>query len=130
METNIEQLLKNFAEQMKSFANTQTILGDEFELGNYKCRPVISIGLGYGGGNGEGEDHRHKGKGKGIGAAGGIGIAPVGFLIAKEDEVTFVPASNKKGLASVIEKVPDLLEKFMEMKEKKEKEAKTDKEKK
>lgn len=120
METSIEQLLKNFAEQMKSFANTQTILGDEFDLGGHKCRPVISLGLGYGGGNGEGEDHRHKGKGKGVGAAGGIGIAPVGFLIAKGDEISFVPATNKKGMASVLEKVPDLMEKFMEMKEKKE----------
>jgi uncharacterized spore protein YtfJ len=129
METTIEQLLKNFAEQMKSFASTQTVLGDEFELGDYKCRPVISIGLGYGGGNGEGEDHRHKGKGKGIGAAGGIGIAPIGFLAAKGNEISFVPASNKKGLASVLDKVPDLVERFLEMKEKKEKEDKTEKEK-
>ncbi|NJK98977.1 MAG: sporulation protein [Bacteroidales bacterium] len=121
METNFEQVLKNFSEQLKGFASTQTVVGEEFEFGGYRCKPVINVGLGYGGGNGEGEDHRHKGKGKGTGAAGGIGISPVGFLAVKGDEITFIPATNKKGLGSVLEKVPDLIEKVMEMKEKKEK---------
>lgn len=127
METNFEQLLSNFAEQIKGFANTQTILGDEFEMGQYKCRPVIRIGLGYGGGNGEGDDPRRKGRGKGIGAGGGIGVTPVGFLVAKGDEISFIPASNKKGLGSLMEKVPDLIEKITEMKEKKEEKSEKNK---
>ncbi|NBC82422.1 MAG: hypothetical protein GVY19_03475 [Bacteroidetes bacterium] len=83
-------------------------------------KPVIKIGIGFGSGSEEGEQTtKNAGKGKGTGAGAGVGIAPVGFLVAKGDELSFVPAGGKKGLDTIFEKVPDLMEKMMEMKEKK-----------
>jgi len=120
MEANFESLIEKLSEKVKGFANTQTVVGEEFKLGEYTCKPVIKLGVGFGSGSGEG----CKGKsdeGKGSGAGAGIGISPVGFLVAGKDGISFVPASNKKGLDSIFEKVPDLMEKMMDMKDRKEK---------
>ena len=47
-----------------------------------------------------------------------MGIFPVGFLATKGDEITFIPAGNKKGIHTLFEKIPDIVDKFTEMKEK------------
>lgn len=120
METNFEQLLDKLSENLKGMASTDTILGEEFKLGEYTCRPVIKVGLGFGGGTGEGDDKKHHGNGKGVGAGGGIGVTPVGFLVTKGDEISFVPSDSRKGLQTLLEKAPDLIEKIMEMKQNKE----------
>jgi uncharacterized spore protein YtfJ len=120
METNFEQLLDKLSENLKGMATTDTIMGEEFKFGEFTCKPVIKVGLGYGGGNGEGDDNKHHGKGKGVGAGGGIGVTPVGFLVTKGDEIYFVPSDQKKGLQTLLEKVPDIMEKMMDMKQKKE----------
>ncbi|MFW5658190.1 MAG: GerW family sporulation protein [Bacteroidota bacterium] len=120
METNFEQLLEKLSEKVKGMANTDTIVGEEFTLGEFRCKPVIKVGLGFGAGVGEGEDPKIKQKGKGNGAGAGIGIAPVGFLVTKGDEISFISSDNRKGLAGIFEKVPDLMEKMMDMKKKKE----------
>jgi uncharacterized spore protein YtfJ len=125
METNFEHVLNTLSEKIKGFANTETVIGDEFKLGEFTCKPIIKIGLGFGTGEGEGDKHTRKSKGHGRGAGGGIGIAPVGFLVTKEDEISFVSADQKKGLSAVFEKVPDLMEKMMDIKKKKEEEAGT-----
>ncbi|MFO7655636.1 MAG: GerW family sporulation protein [Bacteroidales bacterium] len=131
METNFEQLLDKLSANLKGIATTETVLGEEFTLGAFSCRPVIKVGLGFGGGTGEGDDdkHRFKGKGKGVGAGGGVGVTPVGFLVTKGDDISFISSDNKKGLQTLLEKAPDLIEKVMEMKQKnEEKSGKEDKE--
>ncbi|MBN2611630.1 MAG: GerW family sporulation protein [Bacteroidales bacterium] len=122
METNFEQLLDKLSANLKGIATTETVLGEEFTLGEFSCRPVIKVGLGFGGGTGEGDDDRHrfKGKGKGVGAGGGVGVTPVGFLVTKSGEISFISSDNKKGLQTVLEKAPDLIEKVMDLKQKKE----------
>ena len=128
MDIKVDELLDKVAEHVKNIANTDTILGEEFTLGEYTCRPVIKIGTGFGSGTGTGEDPKGKGSGTGGGAAAGIGVTPVGFLVARGDEISFVPSDRKTGLSSLLEKVPDLVEKVAEMKNKKEdKEKKEDK---
>lgn len=122
METNFEQILSKVAEELKGMATTNTIIGEEFKMGEYTCKPVIRVGLGFGSGQGEGDQPRHKGKGNGVGAAGGVGISPVGFLVTKGDEISFVPADQRKGLQAILDKVPDLMEKIIDMKKKKEEE--------
>ncbi len=120
METNFDQLLDKLSENLKGMASTDTVLGEEFKIGEFTCRPVIKVGLGFGGGTGEGDDQRHHGKGTGLGAGGGIGVTPVGFLVTKGDDISFLPSDNKKGLQTLLEKAPDLIEKMMDLKQKKE----------
>jgi uncharacterized spore protein YtfJ len=120
MENTVDQLFNQLAEKLKDFAKTETIIGDEFQIGDFLCKPVIKIGMGFGGGSGTGDSPKGKGQGEGTGGAAGIGISPIGFLVTKGDEISFVSADRKKGLSSFFEKVPDLMEKMIQLKEKKE----------
>ncbi|MBA7511574.1 hypothetical protein ES705_03570 [subsurface metagenome] len=120
MENKVDVLLDKISEHVKEMTKTETIIGDEFKIGEYTCKPVIRIGVGFGSAGGVGDHPKGKGTGTGGGAGAGVGISPVGFLATKGDEIVFIQAEKNKGLGAVIEKVPDIVEKIMEMKNKKE----------
>lgn len=124
MDINIESLLDKVSGHVKTLASTETILGEEFKLGQFTCRPVIKVGTGFGSGAGEGDDPKAKNKGGAAGAGAGIGVTPVGFLTTKGDEIYFIPTDKKTALSSLIEQVPDLVEKVAEMTNKEKKEEK------
>ena len=117
-----EQLLDKVTDQVTKLASTQTVIGEEFKIGEFTCRPVIKVGTGFVGGSGDGTDPRGKTKatGSGAGAGGGVGVTPVGFLVTKGDEISFIPSDKKTALSSLLDKVPDLVEKVAEMKNKEE----------
>jgi uncharacterized spore protein YtfJ len=121
MENNVENVLDKLSEHVQSIATTSTVIGEEFTIGDFTCKPVMKVGIGMGTGKGDGEDPKCKGKGSGTIAGAGIGMAPIGFLVAKGGEISFVPSGEKKGLQAIFDKVPDLLEQLMEIKKKKEK---------
>ncbi len=108
MDFNMEDVLNKVMEQLNSVAKTKTVIGDPFKLGEFTCVPVIKIGVGFGSGGGGSEAES---KGKKVGGAGaGIGMEPIGFLVSRGDEISMVSVARSKGLQSVFEKVPDLLE--------------------
>lgn len=119
MEMKLEDMLNKVIDQLQSVAKTETVIGKSFKLGDFECVPVVKIGMGFGSGGGGGEDDK-KAASKGGGAGAGIGIEPIGFLVTKGDEISMVSVSRSKGLQSVFEKVPDLIEKLMDMKKDKE----------
>lgn len=108
MKENLEGMLSQITDFLKAEANTETVIGKEFQLGEFACVPVIRIGLGFGYGSGSKDE-----KG-GSGAGAGVGLEPLGFLVSRGAEISFIPSRNSKGLNAAIEKVPDILEKFME----------------
>ena len=113
MENNLEQIIEQISNFMKEEAKTETVIGESFRLGEYDCIPVISVGMGFGTGGGEGDDEKDR-HGTGMGAGAGMGISPIGFLVAKDDNISFVSTKANKGLAAAFEKVPDILGKFLE----------------
>lgn len=113
MERNFDELLESISSFLKEEAKTETVIGEPFHLGNYECIPVIRVGMGFGTGSGTGEDEKHR-QGKGMGAGAGMGIEPIGFLVSKGDDISFVSTKSSHGLASTFEKVPELIEKFLE----------------
>ncbi|MGB5692757.1 MAG: spore germination protein GerW family protein [Flavobacteriaceae bacterium] len=117
MELHFEELLTQITDFMKSEAKTETVVGEQFKLGEFLCVPVIKVGMGFGSGGGEGVEAKAK-KGQGMGAGAGVGIEPIGFLITKGDEISFLEAGKAHGLAAAFEKVPELIEKFVETKQK------------
>jgi len=117
MDINIENLLDKVSDHVNTLASTETILGEEFTLGEFTCRPVIKVGTAFGSGGAEGNDPKSK-KGTGGGAGAGIGVTPLGFLTTKGDQIYFIPSDKKTPLSSLIDKVPDLVEKVAEMKNK------------
>jgi len=112
MEMNFEEQLEKITEFIKSESNTKTVIGEQFQLGEFTCVPVIRVGLGFGSGGGTGEDPK-SGKGVGGGAGAGMGIEPIGFLVTKGDQISFVNSAKSSGLAGAFEKVPELIEKFL-----------------
>lgn len=117
MQANFDEVLVKVTDFLKSEAKTETVIGKEFKLGEFTCVPVIRMGLGFGYGGGEGEDEK-KAHGGGSGAGAGIGIEPLGFLVTRGAEISFVPSKTSKGLSAAFEKMPDVLEKFLGGKEK------------
>lgn len=112
MELHFEELLNKVTDFIKSEAKTETIVGEPFDLGEFKCVPVIKVGMGFGSGGGEGVEGKGR-KGEGAGAGAGIGIEPIGFLVTKGEEISFLEAGKTHGLAAAFEKVPDLIEKLV-----------------
>lgn len=119
MELHFEELLEKITEFMKSEANTETVVGKAFELGEFTCVPVIKLGMGFGSGGGEGTELK-KGKGQGAGGGAGMGLEPIGFLVTKGDQISFLQAGKTSGLAAAFEKVPDLIEKITQTKKQEE----------
>ncbi len=113
MEMPFEKLLDRVTTFMENEAKTETVIGEAFQLGEFTCIPVVRLGMGFGTGGGEGED-RKQGHGEGGGAGAGMGIEPIGFLVSRADQISFISTKSNKGLAAAFERVPDLIEKFMD----------------
>lgn len=114
---NLNEMLGKITEFLKSEAKTETIIGQQFKLGEFTCVPVISVGIGFGGGKGEAKGNfksASEDENAGTGGAAGLGMGPVGFLVSKGNEIQFISTSSSKGLSVVFEKLPGLLEKFLE----------------
>ena len=105
MELNVADLLDKVLDQLQKEVKTETIIGEEFTMGEYTVRPVMKVGMGFGGGGGSGESTK-AGKGSGGGAGAGFGIAPVGFLVTKGDEMKMIPAGHSKGTGRHVRKTP------------------------
>ncbi|WP_339895004.1 GerW family sporulation protein [uncultured Algibacter sp.] len=115
MDLHFEELLGQITDFIKTEAKTETVVGEQFELGQFKCVPVIKVGMGFGTGGGEGIETKNKArKGQGAGGGAGVGIEPIGFLVTKEEEISFIEAGKIHGLAAAFEKVPDLIEKIVD----------------
>jgi|SRR4030095_9838003 uncharacterized spore protein YtfJ len=126
MAFNLEETVKQLTEFLKTEAKTETVIGESFKLGEFTCVPVIKfgLGLGYGGGEGHGGmEGKGKGEGFGGGAGGGVGVEPIGFLVTKGEDISFVPTRTSKGLGAAFEKMPEVLERFLDKKKKEKTEA-------
>ena len=106
---NHEDLLAKITEFIKSEARTETVVGDPFQLGGYDCVPIIKVAMGFGTGGGEGDSPK-TGKGSGGGAGAGVTINPIGFLVSKDDKISFLGIKESKGLSAMFEKMPEMME--------------------
>lgn len=111
MDLHFEELLGKITDFIKSEAKTETVVGEPFELGAFKCVPVIKVGMGFGSGGGEGTESKGK-KGEGVGAGAGVGIEPLGFLVTKDNDISFIEAGKAHGLSAAFEKMPEIIEKI------------------
>lgn len=120
MDLQMKETLEQITNFMQTEAKTETVIGEAFQLGEFSCIPVIRVGMGFGTGVGEG-DAPKQGHGTGGGAGAGMGIEPIGFLVARGEQISFISTKTNKGLASAFEKVPDLISKFLDKQPKVEK---------
>ena len=120
MEVQFEKLLTQVTDFMHKEAKTETIIGKPFTLGEFNCIPIVKIGMGFGTGGG-GAESTSKDHGEGAGIGAGMGIEPIGFLVSKGDQISFVSTKTNSGLNAAFEKVPLLIESFMKQRNDKQK---------
>ncbi len=122
MSINYDETFNKVLDHLNSIVKTETVMGEPFKLGEFSCVPVIRVGLGFGSGGtiGKGKGDEKHAKGMGGGAGAGVGITPIGFLVSRGDEISFITSDKKKGLDAIFEKVPDLVDKLIDMKKRKE----------
>ena len=113
MEMKFEALLEKVTHFIENEAKSETVVGEAFQLGEYSCIPVIRLGMGFGTGGGEGDSPK-QGHGTGGGAGAGMGIEPMGFLVSRGDQISFVSTRIHTGLGAAFEKVPDLISKYLD----------------
>ncbi len=111
MNLGFEDLTTKVLEQLKTIAKSETVIGQHFNIGDFTCVPVVKINLGFGSGGGSGEAQK-QGKGSGSGIGGGINIVPVAFLVAKGDTIQLLSIGKNTIIESVMENLPDIIEKF------------------
>lgn len=116
MSKDMSELVNKLTDFLKQEAKTETVVGKEFKLGEFTCVPVMRLGLGLGYGGGEGQDDKKTGEGSGGGA--GFGMDPIGFLVTRGSEISFVPSRQPSGFSKAMERMPDVMEKFMSARQK------------
>jgi uncharacterized spore protein YtfJ len=113
MDTKMKDMLHEITQFMEHEATSKTVIGDAFKLGEFDCIPVIRVGMGFGSGKGE-RDLPKKEHDEGYGAGAGMGIDPIGFLVSKKGEISFIHTKTNTGLSAAFEKVPELIDKYLE----------------
>lgn len=116
----VQDVLKQLAEDLKSFGSTETIFGEPIDVQGSLVIPVCKLTVGYGAGGGEGEGEggdkkggQGTGKGSGAGGGGGVKIEPAALVIAKDGEISVVGIQAKESrLGKLLEMIPDAIEKF------------------
>ena len=80
MSAQLKDTLSSIINELKTIANTRTIIGDPITLDKKMVVPVSRIMVGFGVGGGEGEEIQKRGGFAG-GGAGGARIDPIGFIV-------------------------------------------------
>jgi len=118
----VQNLVKTSVQEIERVLTTKTVVGEPMTVEGNTLIPLISIGFGFGAGGGSGRGQKERGEGVGGGAAGGGGIKPVAVIIVNKEGVRI--ESVKGAVASIGERVADIVAKIMERRGEKKKEEK------
>lgn len=116
MEKN-ENILNEFIPQLKTFVQSEMVFGKPYELGEITLIPVNTVRVGFGFGEGRGKKDKHESNSGGGGAGGGVMVNPVAFILIKGDSVTLHNITSGS-IENVLDKIPDFLEKLIDLSKK------------
>lgn len=108
-----ESLIKTLLDEFRSIAKTETIIGKEFQAGEFTLIPISRVSLGIGAGGGSG-GIKAESKGEGGGGGGGIRIDPIAFIAIKGGEISFHGIRKRGTSDAIFEKIPEIAGKIME----------------
>lgn len=93
-----------------AYLSAKTVVGDPIQVGDVTVIPLVDVTFGMGAGA------MNKAKG-GDSAAGGIGgkLAPTAVMVIKNGYVQVVPVHDDSALASVLNKIPGLIDKVTDV---------------
>ncbi len=118
----ISELLKILMQELRSIAQTESVVGEPIKAGDSTIVPVTRVTIGFGAGefgsDNSVEEEKDKKMRNGAGLGGGISIDPVAFIVVtKEGKVHLAPLAAKEAtISKVLDIVPEILNKFVELK--------------
>jgi uncharacterized spore protein YtfJ len=115
MKIPTEDIIKILMEELKTIAKTETVMGQEYKIGDITVIPVSKVSLGVVAGSGLGESRKGADKfpSGGVGG-GGSRIVPIAFLVVKGEEISLLNIGKTRVMESLIDTVPVFLENMME----------------
>ena len=119
MPNNVSEILKNIVGELKEMARSQSVVGDPINLGNKIVVPLVKISVGFGAGGGQDERQSESAR-FGGGGGGGARIEPAAFIVIDGDKISLLSAKPGK-YDTLIEAVPNLIGKLIDLKAAKDK---------
>ena len=111
MKEEIAKQVEMLFEKLKDFITSKTVVGEEIKVGKITLIPIIEVTFGMGSGTGGGKYAKdQEGSGGGIGL--GVKARPSAFIVIKEEEVKLLSLRKSGSLEKLIEKFPEIIEKF------------------
>jgi len=111
MKEEITKQVEMLFEKLKDFITSKTVVGEEIKIGKLTLIPIIEVTFGMGSGTGGGKYAKdQEGSGEGIGL--GVKARPSAFIVIKEEEVELLSLHKPGSLEKLIEKFPEIVEKF------------------
>ena len=111
----ISELVESTLNNIRSFAQTNTIIGSPIKTEDVTLIPVSRMSIGYGGGGMEfsAKDGKAVDGNYGGGTGAGARLDPVAFLVVRGDSVKLLPVAPPPAttIDRVIETVPEVVDK-------------------
>lgn len=113
----INELIENAMEKLKGLVDSSTVIGDKVEtVDGTTIIPVSKVSVGYVVGGGEYADLSSRRVANHFpmagGSSGGMSVSPVGFLIEKNGELSFVNVENKTAYQTILNLFNTVLDKL------------------
>ncbi len=118
----VQNLVKVSLGEIERILSTKSVVGEPMTVEDNTIIPLVSIGFAFGAGGGSGKGRKEQGEGVGGGTGGGGGIKPVAVIVVNKEGVRIEPM--KGAVASIGERVADIVAKVMEKRGEKKKEEK------
>ncbi len=125
MSKGAADILDVMLSKIEAMARAKTVLGEPVQMGDRMVIPVVKISVGFGAGGSEATSQKESkpAQAGGGGGGGGFCVQPVGFIVMDEERTSFLPV-KQKSVGSLIEMIPNLMEKIAKAKGKKKVEEK------
>jgi len=111
MKEEINKQVEILFEKLKDFITSKTVVGEEIKIGKLTLIPIIEVTFGMGSGTSGGKYTKdQEGSGEGIGL--GVKARPSAIIVIKDEEVELLSLHKPGSLEKLIEKFPEIIEKF------------------
>jgi len=111
MKEEITKQVEMLFEKLKDFITSKTVVGEEIKIGKLTLIPIIEVTFGMGSGTGGGKDAKNQ-ESSGEGMGMGVKARPSAFVVIKDEEVELLSLHKPGSLEKLIEKFPEIVEKF------------------
>ena len=111
MKEEIAKQVEMLFEKLKDFITSKTVVGEEIKIGKLTLIPIIEVTFGMGSGTGGGKYAKDQ-EGSGGGMGLGVKARPSAFIVIKDEEVKLLSLHKPGSLEKLIEKFPEIVEKF------------------